>query len=468
MTVMELRTFSNPFPEVSLSLYGAALLQALETQYPALAKEFLGLFSYRENSEQAVMVAVGCQFRIDTRMVDGQLEVRLLAAGSVISREFYPIDSRHNFHQQAFNCASIFMKKIRPLLVEQLGLSPETPLLGGWRCGAYPELVDEYFVFTLPRILLRLDEQKCQVSYLTSDTDSGRLEKLISYPNPFHIEQTPKVVQRRNVPECQEYIDLLVDLIDELSHEQRDKVVISREVVLQLKGSVSPAMLLPLIAAKRQNQYEYVFRWDDGDAWLGISPETLIRKKEEQITVEPLAGTRKGSDTREKSGRYREELMNDSKEIEEHETAAELFFEQLSVVCEKQTLRMAESRNVIDLGYVQHLKSKITGKAKPNIDVFNALSAVYPPATIWGKPIDLSGDRIRRYEKIDRGFFTGGFGYTTLDDQADFALAIRTARLSGNELHVYAGSGIVKGSDPYKEWLETSNKMGPFLVAENW
>ena len=78
----------------------------------------------------------------------------------------------------------------------------------------------------------------------------------------------------------------------------------------------------------------------------------------------------------------------------------------------------------------------------------------------------MSGERIRKYEDIERGFFAGGLGFFTLEDDADFALAIRTARLSGTDLRVYAGSGIVKGSDPYREWVETTNKMAPFLTNE--
>ena len=127
---------------------------------------------------------------------------------------------------------------------------------------------------------------------------------------------------------------------------------------------------------------------------------------------------------------------------------------------------MRESRTVIDLGYVQHLKSLISGTVKTGLNVFDALAAVYPPATIWGKPLAACGERIRRYEQIERGFFTGGLGYFTLGDDANFALAIRTAKLTSTHIHVYAGSGIVKASDPYREWLETNNKMKPYLANE--
>jgi isochorismate synthase EntC len=307
---------------------------------------------------------------------------------------------------------------------------------------------------------------ECQFTLFECDECASLNEELLALPCDSSPRATLEVAECEEIPGPREYIDALVDVIGELSQEEMHKVVICREVRLLLRSGVSPVELLQMVVSRKRARYEYVFRWAGADAWIGVSPEMLVRKDRERIVVEPLAGTRKGSDSKEKSDRYRDELMRDVKEIEEHETAARMFYENLATVCLPHSVEEIESRGVIDLGYVQHLKSTITGSLQPGIDIFRLLAVIYPPATIWGKPIALSGERIRRYERIERDFFTGSFGFFTLEGDANFALAIRTARMSGDEVRVYAGSGIVKRSDPYREWVETANKMQPFLNKE--
>jgi isochorismate synthase EntC len=271
------------------------------------------------------------------------------------------------------------------------------------------------------------------------------------------------LAERVDVPDAPTYIDSLVAMIGEMSGEARDKVVVGREVRLRMEGDVCPLVLLESVARQQSNRYEYLFRWDGGDAWIGISPETLVRVAGGEVCVEPLAGTRKGSGAADRHSRYRDELLRDAKEIEEHETAARMFEDALGGVCRPGTLTVDHARDVLDLGYVQHLRSKMTGRLREGTDVFGVLAVVYPPATIWGKPVAMCGERLRRFEHIERGFFAGGLGVFRAAGDADFALAIRSARVTGREVRVYAGSGIVKGSDPYREWLETRNKMRPFL-----
>jgi isochorismate synthase EntC len=459
-------TFDNPHREVTVDVYASAVAQALEARYPAFADEFLGLFSHTSEEGTTSIVAVGSELSIECHNAGDALELRLVN-GEAVERECScKLDPEADFHEQLFRAVAAFVDEIRPFLARHHGLPPSTLLLGGWRCGIDPKRPGEALVFTIPRVACRLAARECSFTHFESGDLRDVGARLVTFPYEFSLSANPRVTKRQLIPECREYVDALVGLIRELSGEAEDKVVIGREVRLTLQTKISPILLLRLTAPARGKKYEYVFRWRGGDSWVGVSPETLLIKQGADIVVEPLAGTRKGSDAREKSSRYREELLRDAKETEEHETAARMFHENLSAVCVPGSIQRVESRNVIDLGYVQHLKSTITGTVKPGMNVFGTLSAVYPPATIWGKPIALSGQRIRAYEKIDRGFYTGAFGYFTLDDSAKFALAIRTAKMSGNDIHVYAGSGIVKGSDPYREWLETSLKMSPFLASE--
>jgi hypothetical protein len=455
----------NPRPEWPLGSTAAAIAQRLEARYAGLAGEFLGLFCDQSPDEAAAVVGVGSELQIEAVKDGRALRVCLKHRGAVDIAFSYQLGDG-DLHAEVFARTARFMESIRERLAQHYRLPPSAPFLGGWRCGTEPGSLDEPLIFTLPRIVCRLSGRDCVVSVFGEGADLGIADDIGSGALDVAPVGDIKVLRRKEIPECREYVNALTDLIGELSQAAMDKVVICREVRLSLEQAISPLQLLRMASVKKSSRYEYVFRWSGGDAWVGVSPELLVKKRDNLVAAEPLAGTRKGSDSKEKSVRYRSELLADSKEIEEHETAAGMFLDGLGAVCEPGSIRQLESRGVIDLGYVQHLKSTLTGHIRPGLNVFDLLAAIYPPATIWGKPLALSGERIRSYERIDRGFYTGGLGVFTLGDDANFALAIRTARIAGNEVRVYAGSGIVKKSDPYREWLETSNKMQPFLNRE--
>jgi len=466
VTTLQHQTFNNPHPDLATGVVGAAIAQRFEILYPGLSNEFLGLFSYVSPEETLSIIGVGSEFQVETHKEGSTLRMRLMHRDVVERESTYRLDGG-DLHEEVFRHAASFIDELRSFLSGHHRLPPSTVLLGGWRCGTHPENLEEPLIFTIPRITCRVSAEECQFSFFDSKECPYPGGAIVDLPRDISPSSQLRVSRRRDIPECREYIDNLVDLIGELSQEALDKVVICREVRLFHQSELSPVELLQMAASgKKTAHYEYVFRWSGGDAWVGVSPEMLVKKQREKVVVEPLAGTRKGSNFKDKSERYRNELLSDGKEIEEHETAARMFYDNLSSVCIPESIEQLESRGVLDLGYVQHLKSTITGQLRPDINVFHLLAAIYPPATIWGKPVLLSGARIRSHEQIERGFFTGGFGFFTLGDDANFALAIRTARMTGDEVRVYAGSGIVKRSDPYREWLETSNKMQPFLNNE--
>jgi isochorismate synthase EntC len=439
------------------------LLAGLRASLPALAAQFTGLFSTCREGLDRCLVGVGSQFSLRAVCADGQLQLEWYEGTCLERVQRHVLDPLGEFHPQLFAAVARLMDEVRPSLRERHGLTGDTPLLGGWQCATDPSGLAQPLVFTLPRILLQVAGEQVSAQFF-DESHSQLIAHLLDAAVPAsRVPVLPGVVARQQFPECSNYVDNLLGLLEELAATDADKVVIGREVRLELDGHVDPLELLKAVAPRPNAHYEYLFSWDDGPAWVGISPETLVRKEQACVIVEPLAGTRKSSSDTAKNALYRHELMSDGKELEEHETAAALFFEQLANVCEPGSLQVCESRNILDLGYVQHLKSLIRGVINQGLNVFDSLAAIYPPATIWGKPLQVCGERIRRYETIERGFFTGGLGYFTLADDANFALAIRTAKVDGDHVHVYAGSGIVRGSDPYREWLETSNKMKPYL-----
>ncbi|WP_095149058.1 chorismate-binding protein [Pseudomonas sp. Irchel s3a18] len=457
----------SPPPTLCVQETGNALLAELSSTFPALASQFCCVFSEHTEGRDRSLVGLGSRYSLRVRRDLQTLRINWQDQDTVLLSETLHLDPDLPFHEQLFQSVARFWKSLRGTSPALAAMGNDTPLLGGWRCATHPEQLEEPLVMTLPNLFLWIEQGR--LTYGTFD-DALRegVERCLARLTPQGPISLPAVQGCELIPQCSDYVDNLLDLLKEMEVSEADKVVIGREVKLQMAAAVDPVQLLQQVAPRPNHHYEYLFRWDDGPAWIGISPETLIRTVGTRVIVEPLAGTRKGSSEAYKRDRYRQELLSDSKELEEHETAAQLFLEQLQGVCQPGSLKLRESKSVIDLGYVQHLKSMIEGELTPGANVFDALAAVYPPATIWGKPLALSGERIRRFEFINREFFTGGLGYLTLSDQCNFALAIRTAKVTPEHVHIFAGSGIVKASDPYREWLETNNKMKPYLENDSW
>ncbi|WEK31352.1 MAG: chorismate-binding protein [Candidatus Pseudomonas phytovorans] len=459
--------FSLPTPALGVHATGTALLADLRRAFPELAGQFSCVFSEHTDGHDRSVVGLGSQYRLCVTRDPQALRIDWLDQDRVLCRDTLHMDNEQSFHEQLFQGLAHFWKTLAVTSPVLAGLPGNVPLLGGWRCATHPERLNEPLIMTLPTLFLWVEPGR--ICGATFDADlCAQVERAVAQLAPRTYPALPAVSGCELIPPCTDYVDNLLDLLDEMAVSAADKVVIGREVRLRMSEAVDPLQLLDQVAPRPNPHYEYLFCWDQGPAWIGISPETLIRTDGRKVVVEPLAGTRKGSNEAFKRDRYRQELLSDNKELEEHETAAQLFLEQLQQVCQPGSLDMCESRNVIDLGYVQHLKSRIEGELATGANVFDALAAVYPPATIWGKPLNVSGERIRRFEYIDREFFTGGLGYLTLEGRCNFALAIRTAKVTAAHVHIFAGSGIVKASDPYREWLETSNKMKPYLQNGPW
>ena len=456
-----------PVPALGVHDTGIGLLAELSNVFPELAGQFSCVFSEHTDGCDRSLVGLGSQYRLRVTREAQALRIDWLDQERVLHRDSLHLDNERPFHEQLFQGVAHAWKTLGDTSPELAGLPGNVPLLGGWRCATHPERLTEPMIMTLPRVFLWVEHGRVHGASF-DPAHNPLIEQAVARLAPRTYPALPGVSSCELIPQCTDYVDNLLDLLNEMAVSDSDKVVIGREVRLRMREAVDPLQLLDQVAPRPNPHYEYLFRWYQGPAWIGISPETLIRTDGRKVVVEPLAGTRKGSNEALKRDRYRQELLSDSKELEEHETAAQLFLEQLQQVCRPGSLDMRESRNVIDLGYVQHLKSRIEGELASEANVFDALAAVYPPATIWGKPLAMSGDRIRRFEYIDREFFTGGLGYLTLEGRCNFALAIRTAKVTEAHVHIFAGSGIVKASDPYREWLETGNKMKPYLQNSSW
>jgi anthranilate synthase component 1 len=203
--------------------------------------------------------------------------------------------------------------------------------------------------------------------------------------------------------------------------------------------------------------YMYFLDLDDFHI-VGSSPEILARVEDEEVTVRPIAGTRKRGATDAEDKALEKELLADPKEIAEHLMLIDLGRNDAGRVSETGTVKLTDKMIVERYSHVMHIVSNVTGRLKQGTSCLDVLRATLPAGTLSGAPKIRAMEIIDELEPVKRGVYGGAVGYLSFNGNMDTAIAIRTAVIKDNTLHIQAGAGIVADSVPRLEWKETMNK----------
>lgn len=219
-------------------------------------------------------------------------------------------------------------------------------------------------------------------------------------------------------------------------------------------------------ALRTLNPSPYLYFLDFGDVQIaGSSPEALVRVEERELTVRPIAGTRRRGETKAEDLQLEQELRADPKELAEHLMLVDLGRNDVGRVSEVGSVRLTENMIAERYSHVMHLVSNVTGRLRDDIDALDALAACFPAGTLSGAPKLRALEIIDELEPAPRGIYSGAVGYLGWQGNMDVAIAIRTAVMRAGRLEVQAGAGIVHDSDPRSEWEETMNKSRALLQA---
>ncbi len=219
-------------------------------------------------------------------------------------------------------------------------------------------------------------------------------------------------------------------------------------------------------AIRRLNPSPYLYCMHLGDHHVvGSSPEVLVRVEDGEMTVRPIAGTRKRGATPEEDEALAQELLADPKEIAEHLMLIDLGRNDVGRVAQTGQVRLTERMVIERYSHVMHIVSNVTGKLKPGLDALHALAAAFPAGTLSGAPKVRAMQIIDEVEPVKRGIYGGAVGYLGWDGNMDTAIGIRTAVIKDGTLHVQAGGGVVADSVPELEWEEPMNKARAMMKA---
>jgi anthranilate synthase component 1 len=231
----------------------------------------------------------------------------------------------------------------------------------------------------------------------------------------------------------------------------------------------APFPLSPLSlyrALRRINPSPFLYCLDmPGFALIGSSPEILVRARDGEVTIRPIAGTRQRGKTASEDAANKASLLADPKERAEHLMLLDLGRNDVGRVAAAGSVTVTESYSVEFYSHVMNIVSNVVGRIAPGKDAIDVLFAGFPAGTVSGAPKVRACEIIAELEPETRGAYAGCVGYFSPDGNMDSCIVLRTAVLKDGVLHAQAGAGIVTDSDPAYEQRECEAKAGALMAA---
>lgn len=240
------------------------------------------------------------------------------------------------------------------------------------------------------------------------------------------------------------------------------QVVISQR--MSMPFDAPPINLYRALRALNPSPYMYYLNLGDHHV-VGSSPEILARLENNEVTVRPIAGTRRRGHNAAEDALLEADLLADPKEIAEHLMLIDLGRNDVGRVAQVGSVKLTEKMVVERYSHVMHITSNVTGQLKPELGYLDVLRAAMPAGTLSGAPKVRAMQIIDELEPVKRGIYGGAVGYIGWNGNMDTAIAIRTAVVKDNKMYVQAGAGVVADSQPELEWKETMNKARAVLRA---
>lgn len=268
-------------------------------------------------------------------------------------------------------------------------------------------------------------------------------------PTPLRVTRAPaSEFTVRPGPGSDTWHDTVRRAIAAIDAGDVEKVVLAREVEVEADEPFDVIDTLAQLRATQPGCTVYAL-----DGFVGASPEVLVRRRGADVVSRPMAGT--GTDP--------VELAASMKDAHEHRIVVDAIVASLADVCDDIT---ADGPVAVAFATVTHLATTIRGRLRdPRVSALDLVTRLHPTPAVGGSPSERARALIGALEGRIRGPYAGACGWSDANGDGEFAVALRCAQLRGTHARLYAGAGIVAGSDPAAEWAETQAKLQPMLRA---
>jgi menaquinone-specific isochorismate synthase len=251
--------------------------------------------------------------------------------------------------------------------------------------------------------------------------------------------------------------------IQSINDGDLEKVVLARDLTATSTTAIDARQLLKRLEIEYPSTWLFLV-----DGLVGATPELLVRLSKSLVTSRVLAGTIRKTGDEDRDLTLAASLAKSSKDLEEHEYAVRSVADALAPFC--SSTNVPDSPFVLHLSNVMHLATDVTGvlndSAKPT-DIFTLISELHPSAAVCGTPTKKASELITELEQMNRGRYAGPVGWIDIHGDGEIAIALRCGQISQDKLkiQIYAGCGVVAGSDPEKEFAESQAKLMPMRTA---
>ncbi len=336
-------------------------------------------------------------------------------------------------------------------------------------------------VLLRPTIMVIFDAVKDEITVVTPVRPQSKLSATSAYSRA--LDRLRNVVERLEEPLAHKSeIDASAMVIGKPRSNTTPaqyKKIVSRakeyiaagdifQVVLSQRFSL-PFHLPPFAlyrALRRTNPSPFLYFLNFGEyAIVGSSPEILVRVRDGEVTIRPIAGTRPRGQTAEQDAALSKELLNDKKERAEHLMLLDLGRNDVGRVSKLGTVEVTDSFFTEYYSHVMHIVSNVVGRLAPKFDAIDALMGGFPAGTVSGAPKVRAMEIIDELEREKRGIYAGCVGYFSADGEMDTCIVLRTSLVKDGMMHVQAGAGIVADSVPELEQVECVNKAKALFRA---
>lgn len=292
----------------------------------------------------------------------------------------------------------------------------------------------------------------------------GRYERGDRIAPEEQTTETNSVIAVQSTPAAGEFKASVSAALDAFAEGKLAKVVLSRKLILTLHKPADPERVLARLMAQNPHAFHFSLPLGQGRRLLGASPELLLRVSGGEVFTHPLAGSARRVSEPVQDEAVARDLLASRKDQHEHKLVIDEIRRVLTPHCRE--LAIPQKPTLMSTDTLWHLGTPIAGQLHgSDASVLSLACQLHPTPALCGYPTDLARQFIREQEPFRRALFSGIVGWCDSQGNGEWAVVIRCGVLDGHQVELFAGAGIVAGSDPAMEWAETGTKLGTMLKA---
>ena len=299
-------------------------------------------------------------------------------------------------------------------------------------------------------------------SFSVIKNDIEDLVLLANTKNFYGKEEKKRIVKVKSNVSKKRFLKNVIKAKEYIKKGDIFQVVLSQR--FKAKLDKDPIEVYKKLRVTNPSPFMYFFNFEDFQI-IGASPEILVRLRDDQITIRPIAGTRPRGKNKKQDIFNEKDLLKDKKELAEHLMLLDLGRNDAGRVSQINTVKVTEKFKIERYSHVMHIVSNVVGKFNNKYSKFDTLLSGFPAGTVSGAPKIRAMEIIDELETTKRKVYAGGIGYFTAAGEFDTCIALRTAIVKNGFLYAQAGAGIVADSKPINEYIETENKAKALIKA---